>query len=123
MAPLFGVLFVDANAKATVYQYNKQGVACILFLGKNSSIDPAVPSSYLSTLTASPDTSGISNFTLLRSSLLSAGFASNDQIYGVVYATAVPSGTILGYNDLVARKFIYSDLSPHPSEVKSFLLP
>src|SRR5438034_5257957 len=31
MAPLFGVLFVDANAKATVYQYNKdnEGTATI----------------------------------------------------------------------------------------------
>jgi len=106
------------------YSYIGTRVVPVLVFAKDKNLDPANASTYLlasSDYSNNQDTSGAHNLTVLRSSLLNAGFHSNDSVYCCAFAGTLYS--IFTWTDPLTNRDIYSGLSPYHSEVRSFLLP
>jgi len=122
------------NPPNKIYPY--EGV---LFFGKSPNIDPTDTKTFLfescytdqgyyanqytaSNLTGTNISTGIANFTVNKLFLQSAGFIPGETVYCVAYF-----GNYNIYNnyyiDPPTSMIIFPGLSPHHSEVKSFILP
>jgi len=113
--------------KSALYSSNVSfgSVFPYIYFSKSNNIDPLDANTFLyfisNEISSYPGHTEAS-LNITKSALLKAGFSSADKIYCCAYAGSETS-LYAGWYDPVTGRTIKSGMSPHHSEVKSFILP